>query len=110
MTIPSVLHVTTQYPNDRVEASHELTRQRERQMRRFKSPGQARRFLMVRAVDGNLFQFGRHLTRVVHCQASSARASTQWLTVTCAAREHERLHNSLRRARHEQVHQYEGAG
>lgn len=39
--LPSVLHDTTQYANNRVEVSHEVTRQRERQMRRFKSAAQA---------------------------------------------------------------------
>ena len=40
-TMPSVLHDTAQYANNRAEVSHQPTRQRERQMRRFKSPGQA---------------------------------------------------------------------
>ena len=35
--MPSVVHVTDQYANNRAEVSHQLTRQRERQMRRFKS-------------------------------------------------------------------------
>ena len=39
--MPSVVHCTDQYQNNRAEVSHEPTRQRERQMRRFKSPGQA---------------------------------------------------------------------
>jgi putative transposase len=39
--LPSVAHSTEQYDNNRAEVSHEPTRQRERQMRRFKSMGQA---------------------------------------------------------------------
>jgi putative transposase len=39
--LPSVPHSTEQYENNRSEVSHEATRQRERQMRRFKSAGQA---------------------------------------------------------------------
>ena len=35
--MPSVVHVTDQYANNRAEVSHQPTRQRERQMRRFKS-------------------------------------------------------------------------
>ena len=35
--MPSVVHSTRQYENDRAELSHQPTRQRERQMRRFKS-------------------------------------------------------------------------
>ena len=42
--MPSV-HSTTQYENNRAEVSHEPTWQRERQMRRFKSPGQPQRLL-----------------------------------------------------------------
>ena len=34
----SVLHDTSQYANNRAEVSHQPTRMRERQMRRFKSP------------------------------------------------------------------------
>ena len=48
--MPSVTHSTEQYENNRAEVSHEQTRQRERQMRRFKSAGQAQRFLTVYGV------------------------------------------------------------
>ena len=60
-TMPSVGHVTTQYANNRAEASHQPTRQREYQMRRFKSPGQAQLFLAVQGETLNLFRVGRHL-------------------------------------------------
>jgi len=39
--MPSLTHITDQYENNRAEVSHQPTRQQERQMRRFKSPGQA---------------------------------------------------------------------
>ena len=42
--MPSVVYSTERYGNNRAEVSHQPTRQRERQMRRFKSPGQAQRF------------------------------------------------------------------
>jgi putative transposase len=45
--MPLVTHSTEQYANNRAEVSHQPTRQRERQMRRFKSVGQAQRFLTV---------------------------------------------------------------
>ena len=64
--LPSVPHSTAQYESNRAEVSHEPTRQRERQMRRFKSAGQAQRFLTVYGVVGNLFRLGRHLTRAFH--------------------------------------------
>ena len=37
--MPSVVHDTDQYRNNLAEVSHEPTRQRERQMRKFKAPG-----------------------------------------------------------------------
>ncbi len=45
--MPSVPHVTWRWANNQVEFFHEAVRQRERQMRRFKSVGQAQRFLSV---------------------------------------------------------------
>ncbi|NNJ98707.1 MAG: IS6 family transposase [Gammaproteobacteria bacterium] len=64
--VPSVTHSTKQYDNNRAEVSYEPTRQRERQMRQFKSAGQAQRFVTVHGVVGNLFRLGRHLTRAIH--------------------------------------------
>jgi putative transposase len=43
--MPSVVHSTEQYENNRAEVSHQPTRQREAQIRRFKSVAQAQRFL-----------------------------------------------------------------
>ena len=52
--MPSVAHSTQQHENNRAEVSHQLTRQRERQMRRFKSARHAQRFLSVHGVVLNL--------------------------------------------------------
>ena len=62
-TMPSVRHVTTRYANNLAEASHLPTRQRERQMKRFKSAGRAQRFLSAHGAVQNLFRVGRHLLR-----------------------------------------------
>ena len=43
--LPGVEHRQHRYLNNRAENSHQPTRQRERRMQRFKSPGQAQRFL-----------------------------------------------------------------
>ena len=43
--LPSVEHRQHRSLNNRAENSHQPTRERERRMRRFKSPGQAQRFL-----------------------------------------------------------------
>jgi putative transposase len=45
IVMPSVAHSTQQYENNRAETCHQPTRQRERQMRRFKSTAHAQRFL-----------------------------------------------------------------
>ena len=59
--VPSVIHSTRQYENNRAEVSHQPTRQRERQMRRFKSAAHLQRFASVHGVVQNLFRVGRHL-------------------------------------------------
>ncbi len=82
--MPSVPHDTTQYANNRAEVSHEPTRQRERQMRRFKSARHAQRFLSVHGVVDNLFRVGRHLLRSAHHRLLRTRAFTEWDAVTCA--------------------------
>ena len=61
--MPSVVHSTRQYENNRAEVSPQSTRQRERQMRGFKSVGHAQRFLSVHGLVQNLFRVGRHLLR-----------------------------------------------
>lgn len=58
--MPSVPHCTNRYENNRAEVSHERTRVSERQMRKFKSPGHAQRFLAVHDRVQNLFRLGRH--------------------------------------------------
>jgi len=82
--LPSVTHSTEQYENNRAEVSHETIRQCERQMRRFKSAGQAQRFLTVYGVVGNLFRPGRQLTRAIHYREFRSRALCEWQEVTCA--------------------------
>ncbi len=72
--MPTVPHCTDQYVNNRAEVSHELTRQRERLMRRFKSIGQAQRFLAVHGVVGNLFRVGRHLMKASYYREYRSRA------------------------------------
>jgi putative transposase len=61
--IPEAIHSTEQYENNRAEQSHEATRVRERGMRKFKSVGQAQRFLGTHAAVSNLFNLGRHHVR-----------------------------------------------
>jgi putative transposase len=82
--LPSVTHDTRQYANNRAEVSHQPTRQRERQMRRFKSPGQAQRFLAVHGVVQNLFRLGRHYLRSENYRFLRDRSFREWREVTAA--------------------------
>ncbi len=82
--MPSVIHVTERYANTRAEVSHQPTRQRERQMRRFKSAGQAQRFLSVHGVVQNLFRVGRHLVSSANHRMLRDRSFRAWRQETCA--------------------------
>jgi len=82
--MPSVVHDTGQYANNRAEVSHQPTRQRERLMRGYKSAGQAQRFLSVHGVVQNLFRLGRHHLRSAHYRLLRSRSFQDWLAVTSA--------------------------
>ncbi|OFA29684.1 transposase [Glaciecola punicea] len=58
--MPSVAHSTQQHENNHCELSHQPGRQQERQMWRFKSHGQAQRFLSCHGIVNNLFCIGGH--------------------------------------------------
>jgi putative transposase len=79
----SVEHRTGQYENNRAEVSHQHTREQERQMRRFKSMAQARRFLCVHGQVQNLFRVGRHHLKAVHYRLLRGRAFSDWRGATC---------------------------
>jgi len=81
---PNSIHFTSQYANNRAEVSHEHTRAQERQMRRFKSPGQVQRFLVVHSQVHNLFRVGRHLLRSANYRMLRSRSFETWRQVTCA--------------------------
>ena len=82
VVMPSVVHDTTPYANNRAEVSHQPTRRRERQMQRFKSAAQAQLFLAVHGLVGNLFRVGRHLLHAVHHRLFRKRAFEVWNAVT----------------------------
>ncbi len=82
VTMPSVNHTTARYENNRAEVSHQPTRQRERQMRRFKSAGQAQRFLSVHGVILNSLRFSRHRMCAENYRWLRARAFKDWNAAT----------------------------
>ena len=82
--MPSVVHRTVQYANNRAEVSHQPMRQRERQMRRFNSPAHLQRFASIHGVVLNLFCVGRHLLRSAHHRLLRSRAFVEWEAVTSA--------------------------
>ncbi len=80
----SVVHDTRRWANNLAEVSHQPTRQRERQMRRFKSAGQAQRFLSVHGAVRNLFNLGRHRLRAGNYRLLRGRAFAVWTEVVAA--------------------------
>jgi putative transposase len=80
--MPGVEHRRHRGLNNRAENSHQPTRRRERQMKRFKSPGQAQRFLSAHAQIDNLFQLRRDHVTAVQYRAARTRAFELWAEVS----------------------------
>ena len=72
--MPSVEHRKHKGLNNRAENSHQPTRRRERQMKRFKSAGQAQRFLSAHDRIGNFFHLRRDHVTASEYRAARARA------------------------------------
>ena len=81
--LPEVKHRTSRYLNNRAENSHRPTRRRERQMQRFKSPGQAQRFLSAHAMIYGHFHPRRHLMTAAQYRSARAEAFWVWQQETC---------------------------
>jgi putative transposase len=60
--MPSIEHRQSKGQNNRAENSQQPTRLQERVMRRFKSAGQAQRFLSAFGIIASHFRPGRHLS------------------------------------------------
>ena len=81
--MPSVKHHRNKGLNNRAENSHQPTRLRERVMRRFKSSGQAQRFLSAFGQISSHFRPGRHLyTARGYREVMKLRFAT-WAEVSC---------------------------
>jgi putative transposase len=59
--LPGVEHCQQKFQNNRAENSHQPTSLREKVMRRFKSAGDAQRFLSAFGIIISHFRVGRHL-------------------------------------------------
>ena len=80
--LPGVEHRQHCYLNNRAENSHQPTRQRERRMQRFKSPGHAQRFLAAYGPIAQHFRPRRHLySAPVYRQEMRERFDT-WQDIT----------------------------
>jgi hypothetical protein len=79
--MPSIEHRQHKGLNNRAENSHQPTRRRERQMKRFKSAGQAQRFLSAHDQINNLFHLRRdHVTAAEH-RASKTEKFQIWVEI-----------------------------
>jgi len=80
--MPGVEHRQHKGINNCAEISHQPTRQRERQMRRFKSPCHAQRFLSAHGQINNPFRCHRHRLRAKQYYSVRNQAFTLWNEVT----------------------------
>jgi putative transposase len=78
-------HERGRWKNNRAENSHQPTRQRERKMQRFKSPGSAQKFLSTHAAVYNTFNVQRHLTSARTHRTFRAAAMNTWREAVAVA-------------------------
>ena len=83
--MPSVEHRRHKGLNNRAENSHQPTRRRERQMKRFTSAGQAQRFLSAHDQINNLFHLRRDHLPARQYRAARTQAFQTWAEVTGVA-------------------------
>ncbi|MFI8664726.1 IS6 family transposase [Rhodococcus qingshengii] len=78
----SIEHRKSKYVNNRAENSHQPTRQRERAMKRFTSPGHAQRFLSAFSGIPPLFRPRRHLLTASKWRTEMADRFAVWREIT----------------------------
>jgi len=83
--LPSVEHRRHKGLNNRAENSHQPTRERERRMRRFKSPGHAQRFLAAYGPIASHCRPRRHRLTAAAYRQHRDRAHATWRAVTGVA-------------------------
>jgi putative transposase len=82
--MPGVEHRQHKGLNNRAENSHQPTRRRERQMKRFKSPRQVQRFLSIHDLIANLFHVRRDRISAADYRAARTQAFEAWAEVAGA--------------------------
>ena len=80
--LPSVEHRQHKRLNNRAEHAHQPTRERERRMRRCKSPGHAQRFLAAFGPIASHFRPRRHRLTAAAYREQRDRAQATWREVT----------------------------
>jgi putative transposase len=83
--MPGVEHRQHKGLNNRAENSHQPTRRRERQMKRFKSARQAQRFLAAHDQINNLFHLRRDHVPASEYRAARTQAFQTWTEITGVA-------------------------
>src|SRR3712207_1107563 len=83
--MPSVEYRRHKGLNNRAENSHQAVRRRERQMKRFTSAGQARRFLSAHDQINNLFPLRRDHVSAAQYRTARTQAFQTWAAVTGVA-------------------------
>ncbi len=81
--MPGVEHRRHKGLNNRAENSHQPTRVRERVMRRFKSAGQAQRFLSAFGIISSHFRPRRHLLTAERYREEMQSRFGTWAEVIC---------------------------
>jgi putative transposase len=83
--LPGVEHRQHRYLNNRAENSHQPTRQRERRMQRFRSPGHAQRFLSAYGPIAQHFRPHRHRFSAPAYRQEMQKRFQSWREITSAA-------------------------
>src|ERR1700761_9336914 len=83
--LPGVKHRQHKGLNNRAENSHQPTRRRERQMKRFKSAGQTQRFLSAHAGINNLLHLRRGHLPAEQYRGARTQAFQIWAELTSVA-------------------------
>jgi len=83
--LPGVEHRPHRYLNNRAENSHQPTRQRERHMRRFKSPGHAQWFLSAYGPIVQHFRPRRHRFAAPAYRQEMQKRFQSWEEITSLA-------------------------